>query len=58
MSLTVFKVETEPVESRVEISSIQDSTLHRLFDVFLLKMELLQSCIQVLQAWKKTAYTL
>lgn len=48
--ITIFKVEAEPVESRVEITSIQHTALHRLLDVFFLKVELLQSRIQVLQA--------
>lgn len=49
-SITIFKIEAEPVKSRVEIPSVQHTTLHRLLDVFSLEVELLQSRVQVLQA--------
>lgn len=47
--MTISEVEAEPVESGVQVSSVQNTTLHRLLDVLSLEVELLQSCVQVLE---------
>ena len=46
--LTIFEIQTEPVESRVEIPSIQHTAFHGLFNVLRLEVELLQSGVKVL----------
>lgn len=51
-SRTIFEIEAEPVEGRVEVSSVQHAALHRLLDVLSLELELLQGCVQVLRAHK------
>lgn len=53
-SVTIVQVEAKPVESRVEISSVQHAAFHCFLNVLSLKFEFLQGCVQVLQAPTKT----
>lgn len=53
-SITIVQVEAKPVESRVEIPSIQHAAFHCFLNVLSLKFEFLQGCVQVLQAQTKT----
>ena len=52
-SVTIFEVEAEPVESRVEIPSVQHAALHRVLNVLPFELKLLQGCVQVLGAQTK-----